>query len=235
MYTHTHTHTLHSPPFYKGNKTTCFVYLLNTIPSSLSQYLDKKQTNMSINNHELQSTLQALGYYEDGKYYKTKDCLNAAKDLLRYLRRDDENNERSIRIELLKSDIISNDLIQIIKSLNSIQKDDNLLFELVLRLLVNLTQSSPICHDFKMPNDKIENDIYMKIDLYLKNHKEAFADVKLLKCLCSKLKVSLDKNWKERNEDDENMIERILLLIRNILSIKFDVDTASKNLNSHDK
>ena len=37
---------------------------------------------MSINNHELQYTLQALGYYEDGKYYKTKDCLNAAKDLL---------------------------------------------------------------------------------------------------------------------------------------------------------
>ena len=184
-------------------------------------------------SHELQSTLQALGYNEEGKYYKTKDCLNAAKDLLRYLRRDDaEDAERSIRIELLKCDIISNDLIQIVKTTT---KEENLLFELVLRLLVNLTQSSAICHDFKTPNDKLENDIYNRIDLYLKAHKEAFADVKLLKCLASRLKVCLEKSWKERNEEDENMIERIFILFRNILSIQFDVDTASKNLNSHDK
>jgi hypothetical protein len=27
-------------------------------------------------NHQLQATLQALGYLEDGKYYKSKDCLS---------------------------------------------------------------------------------------------------------------------------------------------------------------
>ena len=205
-------------------------------PSFLSIYLDI----MSFNNHELQSTLQALGYFEDGKYYKTKDCLNAAKDLLRYLRRDDEN-QRSIRIELLKCDTISNDLIQIIKSLEfekvdgkqKIKKDQ--LFDVVLRLLVNLTQSSAICYDFKIPEDKIENDIYIKIDLYLKTHKEAFADVGFLKYLCVTLKKTLEKNWKERDDEDENIIERILLLLRNILAMKFDVDNASKNLNAHDK
>ena len=178
-----------------------------------------------MSNHELQSTLQALGYFEDGKYYKTKDCLNAAKDLLRYLRRDDEN-QRSIRIELLKCDMISNDLIPIIKSLESENEQKNeQLFDVVLRLLVNLTQSSALCYDFKIPNDKLENDIFIKIDLYLKAHKEAFADVQFLKYLCIKLKELLSKTWSTRQEEEELAIERILLLLRNMLAMKFDVDT----------
>ena len=27
-------------------------------------------------NHELQATLNALGYLEDGEYYKSRDCLS---------------------------------------------------------------------------------------------------------------------------------------------------------------
>ena len=86
-------------------------------------------------NHELQATLNALGYLEDGEYFKSRDCLNAAKDLIRYLRRDDPT-EKTIRRELLKSDVISNDLIPLIKTIKS--KKDAELFDLTLRLLVNL-------------------------------------------------------------------------------------------------
>jgi len=86
-------------------------------------------------NHELQATLNALGYLEDGEYYKSRDCLNASKDLIRYLRRDDPT-EKNIRRELLKSDVITNDLIPLIKTIKA--KKDAELFDLTLRLLVNL-------------------------------------------------------------------------------------------------
>ena len=55
-----------------------------------------------------------------------------------------------MRRELLKSDIISNDLIPLIKILKP--KKDAELFDLVLRLLVNLTQSALNCFELKLDN-----------------------------------------------------------------------------------
>ena len=96
-------------------------------------------------NHELQATLNALGYLEDGEYFKSRDCLNASKDLIRYLRRDDPT-EKTIRRELLRSDVISNDLIPLIKTIKS--KKDAELFDLTLRLLVNLYATISTCFFF---------------------------------------------------------------------------------------
>lgn len=31
---------------------------------------------MTSSNYELEATIYALGYLEDGKYYKSKDCLS---------------------------------------------------------------------------------------------------------------------------------------------------------------
>ena len=143
-------------------------------------------------SHELQATLNALGYLEDGQYYKSRDCLSmcfkdffidhflllfyciitynyltfkkkkdAAKDLVRYLRRDDPN-EKSIRRELLKTDVITNDFIPLMKILNG--KKDAELFDIILRLLVNLTQSAFNCFEQKLPEEKIQYNIYMEID-----------------------------------------------------------------------
>jgi len=111
-------------------------------------------------SHEIQATLNSLGYLEDGEYFKSKDCLNAAKDLARYLRRDDAN-EKPVRRELLKSDVITNDLIPLMKILKS-KKSDTELYDIVLRLLVNLTQSAFNCYELKVPEDKIQYNNYSK-------------------------------------------------------------------------
>jgi timeless len=155
--------------------------------------------------------------------------------LVRYLRRDDPN-EKVIRRELLKSDVISNDLIPLIKSLKS--KKDAELFDITLRLLVNLTQSALNCFELKIPEEKLKFNIFLEIDNYLKKTKESFADEQFIKIICEKLKEIISKNWEDRPEEEDLIAERILYLIRNILEIKpSDEDTTNRletDINSHD-
>jgi timeless len=155
--------------------------------------------------------------------------------LVRYLRRDDPN-EKAIRKELLKSDVISNDLIPLIKILKP--KKDAELFDIILRLLVNLTQSALNCFELKIPEDKLKYNVFIEIDTYLQKTKEPFADDKFIKIICDQLKEIISKNWEDRPEEEDLIAERILFLIRNILQIKLcDDDTVNRletDINSHD-
>lgn len=156
------------------------------------------------------------------------------KDLARYLKRDDPN-EKTIRRELLKSDVLSNDLIPLLKIIKS--KKESTLFDIVLRLLVNLTQSALHCFDLKVPDDKFHYNIFLEIDNQLKRVKKSFADEEFIRVLSEKVDEIMRKEWQDRPEEEELILERILFLIRNILLIKCsedDVDRLETDINSHD-
>ena len=140
-----------------------------------------------------------------------------------------------MRRELLKSDIISNDLIPLIKILKP--KKDAELFDLVLRLLVNLTQSALNCFELKIPEDKLQYNIFLEIDNYLLKAKEPFANESFIKIISERLKEIISKSWEDRPEEEDLIAERILFLIRNILEIKLSDDDENRletDLNSHD-
>jgi timeless len=143
---------------------------------------------------------------------------------------------KSVRVELLESGVLTNDLIPLLKSIES--KKDEQLFDIVLRLLVNLTQSAITCYDRKIPTDKIERNVYLQIDGYLQKAKQSFSDEPLIKILNKKLNEILAKDWKNRPEDEEMIIERILFLLRNMLMIRpgsdDDDESFATSLNSHD-
>nr|XP_034958525.1 protein timeless homolog [Zootoca vivipara] len=63
-------------------------------------------------NCELLATCSALGFLEGDTYHKEPDCLESVKDLIRYLRHEDET--RDIRRQLGAAQILQNDLIPII-------------------------------------------------------------------------------------------------------------------------
>lgn len=110
---------------------------------------------------------------------------------------------------------------------------------MVLRLLVNLTQSAIVCYDYKIPTESLIRNVFIEIDNYLQKAKESFADEAFIKIICNKLDTILNKDWQDRPEEDENTIERILYLLRNILFIKTADDNDGANrlitdLNSHD-
>lgn len=156
------------------------------------------------------------------------------KDLTRYLKRDDPN-EKTIRRELLKSDVISNDLIPLLKIIKP--KKESLLFDIVLRLLVNLTQSALNCFELKIPNDKFHYNIFLEIDNQLKRVKKSFADESFIQVLSERVDAIMRKEWQDRPEEEELILERILYLVRNILLIKCSEDDADRletDINSHD-
>ncbi|XP_076173322.1 protein timeless homolog [Ptiloglossa arizonensis] len=60
---------------------------------------------------ELTATCAALGYYDGNKYHLDKHCLDVIKDLIRYLRRDDDNH--IVRQFLGQTKLLETDLIKI--------------------------------------------------------------------------------------------------------------------------
>ena len=82
---------------------------------------------------DLESTCAALGSSDGVNYYKDEDCLECVKDLIRFIRRDDAAHV--LRRNLGQIGVIQSDLIPLLRDYSSDQE----LFDLVLRLLVNLT------------------------------------------------------------------------------------------------
>ncbi|XP_070596659.1 protein timeless homolog [Erythrolamprus reginae] len=182
-------------------------------------------------NCELLATCSALGFLEGDTYHKEPDCIESVKDLIRYLRHEDET--RDIRQQLGAAQILQNDLIPIIIQ----YPQDKQLFDAVIRLMVNLTQPAILCFG-KIPQDINLRHHFLQIVSYLQGYKEAFANDKVFGLLSEKLYELLQLDWEQRQEEDNLLIERILLLVRNVLHVPADPDE-EKNIdddaNIHDR
>ncbi|KAM3935169.1 protein timeless homolog [Leptodactylus fuscus] len=168
-------------------------------------------------NCELLATCSALGYLEGDTYHKEPDCLESVKDLIRYLRYEDET--RDIRQQLGAAQILQNDLVPLVIQ----HHNDKQLFDAVIRLMVNLTQPAFLCFG-KVPQDPTFRHHFLQVVSYLQAYKEAFANERLFVVLSEKLYDLLQMDWEQREEEHNLLIERILLLVRNILHVPADPD-----------
>ncbi|XP_055552561.1 protein timeless homolog isoform X2 [Falco cherrug] len=166
-------------------------------------------------NCELLATCSALGYLEGEVYHREPDCLESVKDLIRYLRHEDET--RDIRQQLGAAQILQNDLLPILVQ----YPQDKVLFDAVIRLMVNLTQPALLCFG-KVPSDATSRHHFLQVLSYLQAYKEAFASEKVFGVLSEKLYDLLQLDWEQRQDEDMLLIERILLLVRNVLHIPPD-------------
>ncbi|XP_037703014.1 protein timeless homolog isoform X2 [Choloepus didactylus] len=168
-------------------------------------------------NCELLATCSALGYLEGDTYHKEPDCLESVKDLIRYLRHEDEM--RDVRQQLGAAKILQSDLLPILTQ----HHQDKPLFEAVIRLMVNLTQPALLCFG-SVPKEPSFRHHFLQVLTYLQAYKEAFASEKAFGVFSETLYELLQLGWEERQEEDNMLIERILLLVRNILHVPADPD-----------
>ena len=75
----------------------------------------------------------------------------------------------------------------------------------------------------ELPEDKVTRNYYLQIQAQRQGYKAAFIDAALWKVLTKTLGSLLKKDWDERLEDDKLIIERILILIRNVLQVPTNV------------
>ncbi|XP_026518723.1 protein timeless homolog, partial [Terrapene carolina triunguis] len=182
-------------------------------------------------NCELLATCSALGYLEGDVYHKEPDCLESVKDLIRYLRYEDET--RDVRQQLGAAQILQNDLLPLIAQ----YPQDKLLFDAVVRLMVNLTQPALLCFG-KVPHDPGSRHCFLQVVSYLQAYKEAFASEKVFGVLSEKLYDLLQLDWEQRQEEDNLLVERILLLVRNVLHIPADPEeekSVDDDASTHDR
>uniref|UniRef100_A0A3P9L7Q8 Timeless circadian regulator n=1 Tax=Oryzias latipes TaxID=8090 RepID=A0A3P9L7Q8_ORYLA len=166
-------------------------------------------------NCEILATCSALGYLEGDNYHKETDCLESVKDLIRYLRHEDDS--RDVRRQLGASQILQNDLLPLIVQF----RQDKTLFDACIRLMVNLTQPAVLCFG-KVPDDPVFTHHFMEVTSHLQAYKEAFASERVFGVLSETLYNFLQLDWEQRQEEDNLLIERILLLVRNILHVPAD-------------
>ncbi|XP_012696574.1 protein timeless homolog [Clupea harengus] len=166
-------------------------------------------------NCELLATCSALGYLEGDTYHREPDCLESVKDLIRYLRHEDDT--RDIRQQLGAAQILQNDLLPIIAQ----HGQDKPLFDACIRLMVNLTQPALLCFG-KVPDDPTFRHHFLQVVSYLQAYKEAFASEKVFGVLSETLYNLLQLDWEQRQEEDNLLVERIILLVRNVLHIPTD-------------
>ncbi|KAM9859043.1 protein timeless homolog [Aulostomus maculatus] len=166
-------------------------------------------------NCELLATCSALGYLEGDTYHKEADCLESVKDLIRYLRHEDDS--RDVRQQLGESQIVQHDLLPIITQ----HGQDKALFDACIRLMVNLTQPAMLCFG-KVPDDPVFRHHFLQVTSHLQAYKEAFANERVCGILSETLYNLLQLDWEQRQEEDNLLIERILLLVRNVLHVPAD-------------
>ncbi|RUS72464.1 hypothetical protein EGW08_019781, partial [Elysia chlorotica] len=181
---------------------------------------------------ELQATCSALGYLEGSEYVKEPDCLETVKDLIRFLRRDTDVCD--IRRQLGNAQVLQNDLVPIVKAYH----DDKDLFDTVVKLLVNLTQPVISCFNNEIPDEKTLRNNCLEVEGYLQDYKEAFIDEDLFGILATKIKDILKMEWDERREEDRLQLERLFMLVRNVLMVPADASREQRtedDASTHDQ
>jgi timeless len=166
---------------------------------------------------DLESTCAALGTYDGIKYQRDDECIECVKDLIRFLRRDDDSHQ--LRRSLGQIGVVQSDLIPLLRDYS----DDEELLELVLRLMVNLTGPELLLFREELPQDKVTRNHFIELQNHRQAYKKAFVDEKLWAVLTTTLGSLLRKDYNDRSEDDGLVIERILILVRNVLQVPRDV------------
>ncbi|XP_030585498.1 protein timeless homolog isoform X2 [Archocentrus centrarchus] len=84
--------------------------------------------------------------------------------------------------------------------------------------MVNLTQPAMLCFG-KVPDDPVFRHHFLQVTSHLQAYKEAFASESVFGILSETLYNLLQLDWEQRQEEDNLLIERILLLVRNVLHV----------------
>ncbi|KAG7212904.1 hypothetical protein KM043_002254 [Ampulex compressa] len=167
---------------------------------------------------ELAATCAALGYYDGCKYHLDNHCLDVIKDLIKYLKRDDDTH--MVRRFLGQTNLLQTDLVKIF-----VEHSDKVeLWDVLLRLIINLTSPAYIIYNEQIPTEKTTRSLYQQIVMHLQNYKVALTDERIWTAVSGRLGKILNIESSERGEENEMVIERILIFIRNVLQVSPDDD-----------
>lgn len=187
---------------------------------------------MALVHAELTATCNSLGCAGAEKYCIDPQCSEAVRDLIKFLRRDGDDHE--IRRHLGTANIVETDLLPILVEYSN----NSDLFDLIIRLLVNLTTPALLIYNEQPPIEKTQSQNYLQIVSHLQKYKRAFTDINVWKVIVNKLAEVIQAEYHEKGEEKVLSTVRLLILVRNILHVPADNDAECRpdnDANLHDQ
>uniref|UniRef100_A0A0K8V7G8 Protein timeless n=1 Tax=Bactrocera latifrons TaxID=174628 RepID=A0A0K8V7G8_BACLA len=168
---------------------------------------------MSILLADIDATCAALGYYDNERYLAEPDALQGLRHLIWILRRDLENHE--YRRHLGHAKVLQTDLVHMLHD----YVHDPEYTDALVRLMVILTNPTLLLYREGPPKDFHSRKVFMELIEISQGYKSAFTQDKVWVPLYGIMKKGLEIDWAIRSEEQSLMIERVLVLIRNVLQV----------------
>lgn len=169
----------------------------------------------------IRSVVEALGGYEGGRYRLGDECYGCLKDLKKFWRRDDTDDERTVARIFWEARVLPNDLVPIL-----LETAGKGLFEdkravACADLMTAVTWPIDIAEELKELDEVMDKgtDYTQLIQSHLR-YKAAIVRTDVMQALLGIVLPCLAKSAKERTPRDEQVVGVFLYLIRNLAFIK---------------
>ncbi|KAH9924971.1 timeless-domain-containing protein [Epithele typhae] len=169
----------------------------------------------------IKSVVDALGGFEQGVYSMGDECYGCLKDLKKYWRKDDTDDDRTVARIFWDTRVLPNDLVPIL-----LQTAGKGLFEdkrgiACADLMTAMTWPIDLAEELKELDDEYDKGVdYTALLLSHLHYKAALLRPGVLDALFAIALPSLAKEGKERQERDVQIVNVILHLVRNLAFIK---------------
>jgi replication fork protection complex subunit Tof1/Swi1 len=168
----------------------------------------------------IRSVVDALGGYEGGKYRLGDECYGCLKDLKKFWRQDDTDDDRTVARIFWETRVLPNDLVPIL-----LETAGQGLFEdkraiACADLLAAMTWPIDVAEELKEIDEVLDNADYTQLLQSHLKYKAVLVRVDVMEALLGILLPSLAKSTKKRTQRDEQLVGVILYLIRNLAFIK---------------
>ncbi|OSD01035.1 timeless-domain-containing protein [Trametes coccinea BRFM310] len=180
-------------------------------------YIDRR----AILEPPIQSVVDALGGYENGVYRLGDECYGCLKDLKKFWRKDDTDDDRTVARIFWATGVLSNDLVPILLETAGKGPAEDKRAIACVDLLTAMTWPIDLAEELKELDDEFDRGTNYTQLLYAHlNYKAALLRPGVFKALLAVTLPCLAREPKERKERDMQIVNVVLHLIRNLAFIK---------------
>uniref|UniRef100_A0A182SGJ7 Timeless N-terminal domain-containing protein n=1 Tax=Anopheles maculatus TaxID=74869 RepID=A0A182SGJ7_9DIPT len=167
---------------------------------------------------DIDAVCSTLGWMDGDVYRMDPEAVQGLKHLIWILKQDRPSHE--CRRYIGGKRIVQTDLIPMV--ISNFDKPD--VVDVLLRLLVNLSFPTLLLYNGNYPRDAVEQRKFIRLIEICEEYKEAFSLKSFWSVLGDRLEKILHTDWALRSEADGLIIERILVLTRNVLQVPANVE-----------
>ncbi|EPQ50778.1 timeless-domain-containing protein [Gloeophyllum trabeum ATCC 11539] len=185
--------------------------------SEVEQYVDRR----TILEPAISSVVDALGGYENGRYRLGDEAYGCLKDLKKFWRKDDTDDERTVARIFWDTRVLPNDLVPILLATAGQGEVEDKRAVACVDLMAAMTWPIDLAEELKELDEDLDKGTdYTQLLTSHLHYKAAILKEGVLEAMFGIVVPCITKDKKERKERDVQIINVVLYLIRNLAFIK---------------